>query len=117
MGPSEPLGDRPAVSPYLNLIDNGLNFSGISPYSILVQPLIEQSDRTAQQGAAIRNLQNQYGGGGSSAYQGQRGANGLRSTGHSTRFLNYSHYYTYSSARGQQGQQGPQQMGSPTGRR
>ncbi len=91
MGPSLPVGNAPAVSPYLNMIDNGFNTSGVSNYSILVQPLIEQREATQQQAFAIQQLQRSA----SRAYGTSRssGSTAIRSTGHTTRFQNTSHYY------------------------
>ncbi len=93
-----PINERPAVSPYLNLLNQGYALSGISPYQTLVQPLIEQADATNRQQAQIQQLQRQQRV--TSGYGGARGVSGaVRSTGHQTRFLNLSHYYTNTSPR------------------
>jgi hypothetical protein len=97
MGPTLPILDRPAVSPYLNMVDNGFNFSGVSNYQTLVRPLIEQQESAGLQGQAIRQLQRQVTN--ASSPYAARGARGVRSTGHSTRFMNYSHYYAPTSIR------------------
>jgi len=77
----------PTVSPYLNLLQGN---NGITNYQSLVRPLIDQGnaiDRQAssiyQQGNSIRGLQQ------AQSY----GAGGGRGTGHTSYFMNFSHYY------------------------
>jgi hypothetical protein len=75
----------PTVSPYLNLFQ--INSQGLIPYQSLVRPQIEQQDALNRQAGAIQQLQQQVntpsGGGGG----------GGRQTGHTTYFMNYSHFY------------------------
>jgi hypothetical protein len=94
-----PINDRPAVSPYLNLLDLGYSISGLSPYQTLVQPLIQQRDATNQQQAQIQQLQRAQRA--TTGYGGARGTAGagVHPTGHATRFFNYSHYYVLQSRR------------------
>lgn len=93
-----PVNDRPAVSPYLNLLDLGYSMSGLSPYNTLVQPLIQQRDATNQQQAQISQLQRSQRA--AASYGGLRGTGtAVHATGHTTRFLNYSHYYTMQNRR------------------
>ncbi len=85
----------PTVSPYLNLLQ--MNTQGIIPYQNLVQPQIEQNNALRQQASAINQLQQQV-----SSPSSSGGGRGSRSTGHSTLFMNYGHYFpTYSASRSQ----------------
>ena len=77
----------PTVSPYLNLLQ--VNSQGIIPYQELVRPQIDTQNALKSQAGAIQNLQQGAARGGS------------RSTGHSTAFMNYSHYYNISGPRRQ----------------
>ena len=77
----------PTVSPYLNLLQNNSVFSQASNYQSLVKPLIDQNAAIQRQGGAINRLQQQVNPGASSGRGGGRG------TGHTTYFMNYSHYY------------------------
>jgi len=80
MGRSDnPVG--PTVSPYLNLVQSG-SF-GVTNYQSLVQPLIDQGRAIDRQGGSIRGLQQQ-------AF-GRSGSR--RGTGHSSFFMNSSHFY------------------------
>ena len=80
MGRSDnPVG--PTVIPYLNLVGSG-SF-GITNYQSLVKPLIDQGRAIDRQGGSIRGLQQQ-------AF-GRSGSR--RGTGHSSYFMNYSHFY------------------------
>ncbi len=84
----------PTTSPYLNLLQNN-NFGGAN-YQTLVKPLIDQPAAIQRQGASLQRLQNQvnsqqFGGGGSRA-----------GTGHTTFFMNRSHFYSSGSRGAQQ---------------
>ncbi len=78
----------PTVSPYLNLLNNNNQLNGLPTYQSLVRPLVDQRDAIQRQGNSLQNLKQQVntqgGGGGSGAG---------RSTGHSTSFMYYSHFY------------------------
>ncbi len=70
----------PTVSPYLNLLQQ--NAAAPTNYQSLVKPLINQNDAIQRQGSALSRLQQQvYSGGGGGG------------TGHSSFFMNYSHFY------------------------
>ena len=82
---------RPTVSPYLNLLREDGN--GLPTYHTTVRPALEQRSTNRQQALAIRRVQNQFNAV-FAAQQSSRGRRiGIRSTGHSTQFMNYSHYY------------------------
>ena len=77
----------PTVSPYLNLLNNNNQLNGMPTYQSLVRPLLDQQSAIQRQGNSLQRLQQQVntpGGGGSGAG---------RSTGHSTSFMYYSHFY------------------------
>jgi hypothetical protein len=76
----------PVVSPYLSLVQRGTS-PAINYYNI-VRPDIEFR-------SGIQGLQQQVN---NQAAQDQAAAAGLPFTGHSTVFMNYSHYYGRSSA-------------------
>ena len=79
----------PTTSPYLNLLQNN-NFGGAN-YQTLVKPLLDQPAAIQRQGAQIQRLQNQV----NSQYMG--GGGSRSSTGHSTFFMNRSHFYAAGS--------------------
>lgn len=83
--------NRPTVSPYLNLLQT--NQFGITPYHTLVRPQLEAREALQQQGSNIQRLQQQQARQ-QQAFRGARGGMGTLRTGHETRFMNYSHYYT-----------------------
>jgi hypothetical protein len=74
----------PTVSPYLNMFQ--ANSQGLIPYQELVRPQIETQNALRNQAGAIQNLQQQQ-------QSSSQGRGGSRSTGHSTAFMNYSHFY------------------------
>ena len=76
----------PTVSPYLNLLNNNNQLNGVPNYQSLVRPLLDQQNAIQRQGSSLQRLQQQVNtqGGGSGAG---------RSTGHSTSFMYYSHFY------------------------
>lgn len=89
-GGVNPYNPRPTVSPYLNLLQNNQN---LPQYQTLVRPFLEQqsindiNQRDSQMmRRQINTLQGRSAGAGA-------GASPMRSTGHPTRFMNYSHYY------------------------
>jgi hypothetical protein len=91
---------RPTVSPYLNLLRND-GVSGIANYQTLVRPQIEQRELAVIQENENQRLQRQINAQQTSidGIQRQR-AQRVFSTGHQTRFLNYSDYYPgFSAAR------------------
>jgi hypothetical protein len=73
----------PTVSPYLNLLQS--NQFGATNYQSLVRPLINQGNAINRQANSLNRLQQQVSGGG--------GGGGSRGTGHTTFFMNYSHFY------------------------
>ncbi len=75
----------PTVSPYLNLVNQSGNISNVTNFQSLVKPLIEQHSALNSQAGSINQLQRQLG---SSAARG-----GGRGTGHSSYFMNGSHFY------------------------
>jgi hypothetical protein len=83
--PYQPPTQRPAVSPYLNLLRRG-NSTAFNYYT-LVRPQVQQLSVNAQQNAAISQLNSQV--------QSQSTGGGVpqQATGHATSFLNYSHYF------------------------
>ena len=86
------LAKRPTVSPYLNLLLPSAQQTGIPLYQSVVRPQLEQRRANTQQRVAIGQLQQQFTGLRAQA-GGQQTATGIRSTGHTTRFMNFSHYY------------------------
>ena len=77
------------VSPYLNLLNN--NNIGLPAYQTMVRPVLDAESAIQRQGNSIQRLQQQANSGPTS-----RGGSG---TGHTTYFMNYSHYYPRSGAR------------------
>ena len=71
----------PTVSPYLNLLSS--DQFGVTNYQSLVRPLVNQGNAIQRQGGAIQRLQQQ-----SYSAAGPRAG-----TGHSSYFMNYSHFY------------------------
>jgi hypothetical protein len=83
---------RPTVSPYLNLLNN--NQFGISTYQTTVRPQIEEREAIQRNAASLQALQQQFQQGQQALpYSGRGGGRYGSSTGHPTRFMNYSHYY------------------------
>ena len=89
-GGVNPYNPKPTVSPYLNLLQNNQN---LPQYQTLVRPFLEQqsindiNQRDSQlMRRQINTLQGRSAGAGA-------GSGPMRSTGHPTRFMNYSHYY------------------------
>jgi hypothetical protein len=87
---------RPTVSPYLNLFRNGN--SAAMNYQTLVRPQINQENTNQQERTAVQRLQRQLGDVSQTVY-GAAAARSMRTTGHRTVFLDYSHYYTTGSPR------------------
>jgi hypothetical protein len=87
---SNAIPNRPAVSPYLNLLNQ--SNPGVSNYLTLVRPQLEQREQLIRQQAQIRQIQRQV-------ERGQpggvpvRGSQEIRGTGHETAYRNYLHYY------------------------
>lgn len=81
---------RPTVSPYLRLLEGGGSLFS-TPYQSLVRPEIEQRQFNLQQSRQISQLRQQVN---TSLLQNSRNAiGGLRATGHTTFYMNYSHFY------------------------
>jgi hypothetical protein len=83
----------PTVSPYLNLLNQGNQNSGIPTYQALVKPLEDQRQANLQQQADLQRL----------SHDVRQDKAAIRGTGTSTggsrdymhiRFQNYSHYYS-----------------------
>lgn len=82
---------RPTVSPYLSLFDRTGNST--TPYYAYVKPRLEQQDenrRLARQTAELRQELNQATARANAAMQ-----QGRLPTGHTTVFMNYSHYFRF----------------------
>ena len=77
----------PTVSPYLNLLNNNNQLNGMPTYQSLVRPLLDQQSAIKRQGNSLQQLQQQV----NTPGTGASGAG--RSTGHSTSFMYYSHFY------------------------
>lgn len=77
----------PTVSPYLNLLNNNNQLNGMPTYQSLVRPLIDQQSAIQRQGGSLQRLQQQVN------TQGAGGGGARGSTGHSTSFMYYSHFY------------------------
>jgi hypothetical protein len=81
---------RPAVSPYLNLLNT--NSSGTSNYFTQVLPQVRAREELIRQQSQINQIQRQV-------QRGQaggvpiRGSQEIRGTGHETFFLNHSHFF------------------------
>lgn len=89
--PFKNVQQRPTVSPYLNLVrdDNG----AAANYQTLVRPQMEQIDFNRQQQTRLDRLDRQF-----QSFRNEnaypiQGSEQLRETGHSTRFMNRSHFY------------------------
>jgi hypothetical protein len=83
-------GRRPAVSPYMNLINN--NTGVATNYQSLVRPQLEQQNFNAKSASAIKGLQRQAASSTRSA-SSHEGNMKMRGTGHTAARENYSHYY------------------------
>ncbi|HVU88494.1 MAG TPA: hypothetical protein VHD36_14330 [Pirellulales bacterium] len=82
---------RPAISPYMNLINNN---NGIATnYQSLVRPALEQNNFNAKSASAIRGLQRQAAQSASRSTSTYEGNVKMRATGHAAARENYSHYY------------------------
>lgn len=81
---------RPSVSPYLNLLlpNDG---DDLPNYQMMVRPLVEQRRRNQDFARDISALQSAVV---ENNIRDQRGDMGLRPTGHSTVFLNNSHFFS-----------------------
>lgn len=79
---------RPAVSPYLNLLNS--QSTGITNYQTLVKPQVQQLATARRQGAQINQLQKQVA---ARPTSGTQGSESLRPTGHHSTYQNFSHFY------------------------
>jgi hypothetical protein len=84
----------PTVSPYLNLLQNNNQLNSIPNYQSLVRPLLDQQSAITSQGNALNQLQQQVN-------TGLGGRGSQRGTGHSSFFMNYSHFYPAARSSGQ----------------
>ena len=83
---------RPTTSPYLALTDlSGVGLDNSSSYFTSVRPRLERERNSQQQQLQIQNVQRQMSAMRSAA--AQRSQNGMRATGHPTRFQLYLQYY------------------------
>jgi hypothetical protein len=80
----------PTVSPYLNLLQS--TQFGVTNYQSLVRPLIDQGNAINRQGNSLNRIQQQINSP-SAGGSGYGGAPNSRGTGHTTFFMNYSHFY------------------------
>lgn len=83
----------PTVSPYLNLLNRqGL---GLPNYQTLVRPQLQTDQQFSKQQSQISRLAKQQAGLASQGLTGSRGiSTQIRGTGHVTRFMDTSHYFT-----------------------
>jgi hypothetical protein len=91
-GSANPYNPKPTVSPYLNLLQGGAGGLNLPQYQTLVRPFLEQqatNDRNAFDSQLLRRQVN------SLQNQANRGSVDGRATGHPTRYMNYSHYYSF----------------------
>lgn len=79
----------PTVSPYLNLLNT--DQFGVTNYQSLVRPLVQQGNAINRQGNELNRIQQQI--------SSPRGGYGGAATGHTTFFMNYSHFYPGASGR------------------
>jgi hypothetical protein len=79
----------PTTSPYLNLLQNNNQFNQASAYNTLVKPIVDQNNALNRQGASINRLQSQVNSGMAAPNTG----GGRGATGHTSYFMNYSHFY------------------------
>ena len=77
----------PTTSPYLNLLQNNNQFNPVSTYNTLVKPIVDQNNAINRQGSNLNRLQGQVNSGASAS------SGGGNATGHSSFFMNYSHFY------------------------
>lgn len=89
--PFKNVQQRPTVSPYLNLVrdDSG----AAANYQTLVRPQMEQIDINRRQEMQFDRLDRQFQNFRSESAFPQEGSLDIRETGHTTRFMNRSHYY------------------------
>ena len=90
-GISNPYNPKPTVSPYLNLLQNNGDFD-FPQYQTLVRPFFDQqsiNNRNAIDSQALRGQVNSL-----QRQVGRSAVTGIRATGHPTRYMNYSHYYS-----------------------
>jgi hypothetical protein len=87
---SNSIPSRPAVSPYLNLLQP--NSTGVSNYFNYVRPQIQQRQELIRQQAQIHQIQRQVERGQAGGVP-VRGSQEIRATGHETAFMNYLHFY------------------------
>jgi len=81
---------RPTVSPYLRLLEGGGSLFS-TPYQSLVVPEIQRRRTSLEQSRQLSQLRQQMN---ASLMQNAQTTNGqLRATGHTTFFMNYSHFY------------------------
>ena len=87
---------RPTLSPYLNLLRNdGDSLGGLPNYYTFVRPALEQQRTNRRQQRDIRKLgQEVQSVNRQLMFQGDP-SNAVRPTGHTTVFMNHSHYYTF----------------------
>lgn len=89
LNPFNNILSRPTVSPYLNLLRN--QGFGAPNYQTLVRPELEARRQLQQQQHSINQL---HTGLANQGQQLQRAITGeIRSTGHTTTYRNYSHYF------------------------
>ena len=91
VSPTRQILDRPTVSPYLNLLLGDSSLNDLPSYFTQVRPQLESRERARQQARQIKGLQRQV----TSVRHdiSRMGKPGARTTGHPTRFMNFSHYY------------------------
>ena len=87
---------RPAVSPYMNLQQQGFNpMQSQNIYQTMVQPQVQQQQQQIEQltqRKQMQKLQNQVQQIGRDT-SGRQVDESIRATGHRATYMNYSHYY------------------------
>ena len=92
--PFKHVQQRPTVSPYLNLtrVD-----AGSGNYQTLVRPQLEQMEFNRQQQVQLDRLGREFEDFEVRSAYPVGGSENIRATGHTTRYLNLSHYYPQST--------------------
>ncbi len=88
----------PTVSPYLNLLNNNNQLNSVPNYQSLVRPLVDQQDAIRRQGNSLQRLQSQVNSTFSPTASGS--GRGISATGHTSYFMNNSHYFPAGQGRG-----------------
>lgn len=88
--------DEPLVSPYLNMLNP--NADPALNYLMFTQPMLRQQDINLQQRSNLARLQSQVAA--DEVARSPYGFRGIRPTGHSATYMDFSHYYGSGGAGG-----------------